>query len=78
MPAPAHQPISSNSLDRSAPKEANRRNVHASGTLQFGYECVFKFLKNLCDFDDFQNLRKKKWKMKIFGCPVKMHPCRIF
>ena len=42
LPAPAHQPFSSNSLDRSAPEEAYSRNVRASGTLKIGYEGVFK------------------------------------
>ena len=42
LPAPAHQTISSNSLDLSVPKEAYSRNVRASGTLKFGYEGVFK------------------------------------
>ena len=42
LPAPAHQPFSSSSLDLSAPKEAYSRNVRASGTLKFGYEDVFK------------------------------------
>ena len=41
-PAPAHQPFSSNSLYLNAPEEAYSRNVRASGTLKFGYECVFK------------------------------------
>ena len=40
LPAPAHQPFSSNSLDLSAPEEAYSRNVRASVTL--GYEGVFK------------------------------------
>ena len=47
LPAPAHQPFSSNSLDLSASKEAFRRNVRASGTLKFGYEGVLKTLNNL-------------------------------
>ena len=39
LPAPAHQPFFSNSLDLSAPEEAySSRNVRASGTLKFGYE----------------------------------------
>ena len=42
LPAPAHQPLSSNSLDIRAPEEAYSRNVRASGTLKFGYEGVFK------------------------------------
>ena len=36
LPAPAHKPFSSNSMDLSAPEEANSRNVHASRTLKFG------------------------------------------
>ena len=44
LPAPAQQPFSSNSLDLSAPEEAYSRNVRASGTLKFGYECCFKIL----------------------------------
>ena len=44
LPAPAHQPFSSNSLDLSAPEEAYSRNVRASGTLNFGYEGVFKIV----------------------------------
>ena len=44
LPAPAHQPFSSNSLDLSAPEEAYSRNIRASGTLNFGYEGVFKIL----------------------------------
>ena len=32
LPAPAHQPFSSNSLDLSAPEEPYSRNVRASGT----------------------------------------------
>ena len=42
MPAPAHQPFSSISLDLSVPEEAYSRNVRATGTLKFGYEGVFK------------------------------------
>ena len=42
LPAPAHQPFSSNSLDLSAPEEAYSRNVRASGTLKFGYEGVLR------------------------------------
>ena len=42
LPAPAHQPFFSNSLYLTAPEEAYSRNVRASGTLKFGYECVFK------------------------------------
>ena len=42
LPAPAHQPFSSNSLDHSAPEEAYSRNVRASDTLKFGYEVVYK------------------------------------
>ena len=33
-----------NSLDLSAPEEAYSRNVHASDTLKFRYECVFKII----------------------------------
>ena len=33
LPAPAHQPFSSNSLGLSAPEEVYSRNVRASGTL---------------------------------------------
>ena len=44
LSAPAHQPFSSNSLDLSAPEESYSRNVRASGTLKFGYECVFQDL----------------------------------
>ena len=44
LPAPTHQPFSSNSLDLSAPEEAYSRNVRASGTLIFWYEGVFKIL----------------------------------
>ena len=47
MPAPAHQPFSSISLDRSAPEEAYSGNVRASGTLKFGYEVVFKIVQNI-------------------------------
>ena len=36
LPAPAHQPFSSNSLVLSAPEEAYSRNVRASGTLKLG------------------------------------------
>ena len=51
-PAPAHQPFSSNSLDFSAPEEANSRSVRVSGTLKFGYECVFKITTHVpCVFD---------------------------
>ena len=42
LPAPAHQPFSFYSLDRSAPEEAHSRNVRASGSLKFGYKGVFK------------------------------------
>ena len=42
FPAPAHQPFSSISLDLTPPEEVCSRNVHASGTLKFGYEGVFK------------------------------------
>ena len=42
LPAPAHQPFSSNSLDLSAPEKAYSRNVRASDTLKFGFEGVFK------------------------------------
>ena len=42
LPASAHQPFSFNSLGLSAPEEACSRNVRASGTLKFGYECMFK------------------------------------
>lgn len=38
----SHQPFSSNGLDLSTPEEAYSRNIRASGTLQFGYEGVFK------------------------------------
>ena len=44
LPAPAHQPFSSNSLDLSSSEEAYSRNVRASGTLKLGYEGVFKIL----------------------------------
>ena len=44
LPAPAHQPFSSNSLGLSAPEEACSRNVRASGTIKFGYEGIFKIL----------------------------------
>ena len=47
LPAPAHQPFSSNNLDLSAPEEAYRRNVRASGTLKLGYEGCFKILEFL-------------------------------
>ena len=53
LPAPAHQPFSSNSLGLSAPEEADSRNVCALGTLKLGYEGIFKIcpfvasLKNL-------------------------------
>ena len=47
LPAPAHQPFSSNGLDLSAPEEAYSRNVRASGTLKFWYEGVFKIPKDL-------------------------------
>ena len=43
MPAPAHQPFSSNSLDLGAPEEAYSRNVCASGTR---YEGDFKIDSN--------------------------------
>ena len=36
--------IYSNSLDLSGPEEAYSRNIVASGTLNFGYEGVFKIL----------------------------------
>ena len=39
LPAPAHQPISFNSLDLSSPEEAYSRNEGALGT---GYEGVLK------------------------------------
>ena len=45
LPAPAHPPFSSNSLNLSVPEEAYSRNVRASGTLKFGYEGVFKIFK---------------------------------
>ena len=38
LPAPAHQPFSSNSLGLIAPEGACSRNVRASGTLKLGYE----------------------------------------
>ena len=41
MPAPAHQPFSSNSLDLSAPEEAYSRNARASVSLKFGFEGIF-------------------------------------
>ena len=44
LPAPSHQPFSSNSLDLSAPEEAYSRNVRASGTLKVWYDCVFKII----------------------------------
>ena len=44
LPAPTHQPFSSNSLDLSAHEEAYSRNVSASAALQFGYKGVFKIL----------------------------------
>ena len=44
LPAPAHQPFSSNRLDLSAPEEAYSRNVRATGTLKFGYEGVLKII----------------------------------
>ena len=44
LPAPAHQPFSSNSLELSAPEEAYSRNVRGSGTLKFGYKRVSKIL----------------------------------
>ena len=42
LSAPAHQPFSIYNLGLSAPEEACGRNVRASGTLKFGYECIFK------------------------------------
>ena len=42
LPAPAHQPFPSNSLDLSAPEEACSRIVRASGTLNLGMK-VFSF-----------------------------------
>ena len=41
-----HQPYSFNSLDLSAPEEAYRKNIRASGTLEFGYEGVLKIIDN--------------------------------
>ena len=41
LPAPAHQPFSSNSLGLSAPEEICSRNIRASGTLKLGYEGIF-------------------------------------
>ena len=42
LPAPAHQPFTSNSLDLSASEEHSSRNVRAPGTLNFGYEGVLR------------------------------------
>ena len=42
LPAPAHQPHSSKSLDLSAPEEAYSRNARASGTIKIGYEGVLR------------------------------------
>ena len=44
LPAPAHQPFSFNSLGLSVPEEACSRNVRASGTLNIGYEGIFKII----------------------------------
>ena len=41
LPASAHIPFSSNSLDLSDPEEAYSRNVRASGILKIWYEGVF-------------------------------------
>ena len=49
LPAPVHQPFSSNNLDLSAPEEAYSRNVRASGTLKFGYESIFKHSNHCVD-----------------------------
>ena len=43
LPAPAHQPFSSNSLNLTAPEETYSRNVRASDIVKFGYEGVFFF-----------------------------------
>ena len=43
LPAPAHQPFASNSLDLSAPEEAYSRNVRASGTLNLGMNVFLRF-----------------------------------
>ena len=42
LPAPAHQPFSSNSPGLSAREETCSRNIRASGTLKFGYEGIIK------------------------------------
>ena len=42
LPAPAHQPFSSNSLDRSAPEETYSRNARASGTLDLGMKVLLR------------------------------------
>ena len=44
LPAPARQPFSFNSLGLSYYEEACSRNVHASGTLKFRYEGIFKII----------------------------------
>ena len=44
LPAPAHQPFSSNNSDFSTPEEAFSSNVRASGTLKCGYEGVFNVI----------------------------------
>ena len=43
LPAPAHQPFSSNSLDLSAPEEGYSRNVRASCTLKLGMVVFLRF-----------------------------------
>ena len=45
LPAPSHQPFSSNSLNLGASEEAyNSRNVGVLDTLKLGYEGVYKIL----------------------------------
>ena len=56
MPASAHQPFSSRSLDLSALRTYSR-NVRASATLKFGYEGVFFLrLMSFCIVDFFFHL----------------------
>ena len=52
LPAAVHQPFSFNVLDISAPEEACSKNVRASGTLKFGYQCIFKITAYVCRTTD--------------------------
>ena len=45
LPAPAHQPFSSNSLDLSAPEEAYSRTLRASGTLNLAVKVFLRLQK---------------------------------